>query len=134
MIISIKKFTNLSLTKDNEKYKFQTKDGKYNIMLIYDMYPSAAFQMAVSELQSKNQNIFKNTVFLFMGKSDEYSLPNCYSKDELMKFSVRTYPIYDIMRSEINSNQQVTAIDFIKEYGQKNDGGHKHAGSIHLKV
>lgn len=126
-------YKSLVTIKDNEKYKFQTKDGKYNIMLIYDMYPSAAFQMAVSELQSKNQNIFKNTVFLFMSKSDVYSLPNCYSKDELMKFSVRTYPIYDIMGSEINSNQQVTAIDFIKEYGQKNDGGHKHAGSIHLK-
>nr|DAY09627.1 MAG TPA: DHH family protein [Caudoviricetes sp.] len=126
-------YKSLDAIKDNEKYKFQTKDGKYNIMLIYDMYPSAAFQMAVSELQSKNQNIFKNTVFLFMSKSDLYSLPNCYSKDELMKFSVRTYPIYDIMGSEINSNQQVTAIDFIKEYGQKNDGGHKNAGGIHLK-
>lgn len=122
----------LDTIKDNEKYKFQTKDDKYNVMLIYDMYPSAAFQMAISELQSKNQDIFKNTVFLFMSKSDVYSLPNCYSKDELMKFSVRTYPIYDIMGGEIDSNQ-VTAIDFIKEYGQKNDGGHKHAGSINLK-
>ena len=122
----------LDTIKDNEKYKFQTKDGKYNVMLIYDMYPSAAFQMAISELQSKNKDIFKNTVFLFKSKSDVYSLPNCYSKNELMKFSVRTYPIYDIMGGEIDSNQ-VTAIDFIKEYGQKNDGGHKHAGGIHLK-
>ena len=124
----------LDTIKFNERYNYKTKDGKYNVILIYDMYPTAFFQLAVIESRKdkKNQDIYRNTVFLFMSKSDEYSLPNCFTKDELMPFSVRTYPIYDIVGNEIESNQ-VTAIDFIKEYGQENDGGHKHAGGIHLK-